>query len=300
MDASNVNDYHLNKRYERYYVNTLKSGFVALKGLTTIELCVTELCTRKCGFCPRADSKVYPNQRLFMTQETITNLATKCAKEGFEGDFHVSGFGESFTHPEFFKITSILRDILPNNYIVLTTNGDLLNKKTLNQTVKRNFNKVIVSCYDGIESKETFTKFFEQHAFFNYEIRELWLNPNESPSDLMKRNNFNNRSGSVKLLDKEPNINLNSSCYLPFYKLVIDWNGEALLCCNDWKRAHKGFGNVNTHSIADIWYGKEFETTREQLACGKRTGPACKNCNIAGTIIGKESVEALTHNNEKC
>ena len=287
-----MSDYHLNKRFERYYINSLKDGFLhKIKGLTTIELCVTELCTRKCSFCPRSDSSVYPNRKLFMSNETMTNIATKCLNEGFEGDFHVSGFGESFTHPSFAELMSILRKTLPNNFIVLTTNGDLLNEKTLNSVIKPNFNKVILSCYDGLEYKEKFIKFFESNSFHNYEIRELWYNPEETTLSLMERNNFNNRSGSVNV-DME-NKNGKSPCYLPFYKLVLDWNGDALLCCNDWKRAHKGFGNINTESLSEIWYSDEFIKVRDNLILGERKGPACSNCNIAGILIGQESVNVL-------
>lgn len=293
------NDYHLNKRYERYYINSIKKGFVGnLKGLTTIELCITELCTRKCSFCPRADSKVYPNKKLFMSIETITNLANKCLEDGFEGDFHVSGFGESFTHPDFLELITVLRNKLPNNFLVLTTNGDLLNEKNLKEIIKKNFNKVIVSCYDGLKRKEELIKFFERNSYFNYEIRELWFNPGEDTKDLMNRNNFNNRSGSVVVGGiVEPKNN--AQCYLPFYKLVIDWNGEALLCCNDWKRAHKGFGNVNTNTLSEIWNGSEFKTVRESLYNGNRQGPACSNCNIAGTMIGTESVSILIGNGDE-
>jgi MoaA/NifB/PqqE/SkfB family radical SAM enzyme len=283
-----MSEYHLQKPTERYFVNTLKDGFKKIKGLTTIELCITELCTRKCRFCPRADSSIYANRRLFMSPETMSNIATKCFDEGYEGDFHVSGFGESLTHPTFKELMLILRNKLPNNCIVLTTNGDLLNDKVVEETIKKIFNKVIVSCYDGLEHKNKFIKLFESHAFFNYEIRELWYNENENTESLMERNNFNNRAGSVKVSGL--NKNSASACFLPFYKLVFDWNGDALVCCNDWKRAHSGFGNINRSSLIDIWHGDEFTKTRSQLIKGNRIGPACKNCNIEGTIIGQQSV----------
>ena len=288
-----MDSYHLNKRNERYYVNMLKSGFLDnLKGLTTIEICVTEICTRKCRFCPRSDSSVYPNQKLFMSKNTILNIANKCLEDGFEGDFHFSGFGESFTHPEFFELTSIFRDKVPNNFILVTTNGDLLNEKIINNVIKRNFNKVVVSCYDGEESKHKFIRLFEKNAFFNYDIRELWFKPNEDVTSLISRNGFNNRAGSVNV--ELSNDHKSSQCFLPFYKLVIDWNGEVLLCCNDWKRAHKGFGNINKTSLKDIWYGEEFNKVRLNLIEGNRIGPACINCNVSGILIGKESVRALT------
>jgi len=287
-----MNDYHLNKRNERYYVNSLKHSFLdTLKGLSSIELCITELCNRKCSFCPRYDPKIYPNQKLFMSLDTVTNLANKCLAEGYEGDFHMAGFGESFTHPFFPELISIIRNTLPNNFFVLTTNGDFLNDKNIKEIIKPNFNKVIVSCYDGLEQKKHFIQLFEKNGFHNFEIRELWFNTDETTEDLMNRNNFNNRAGSVKASSLKENVNRNSPCYFPFYKLIIDWNGSAVLCANDWKRAHTGFGNINTKSLSDIWNGEEFIKVRSQLAKGNRVGPACANCNTNGTLVGKESVD---------
>ena len=48
-----------------------------------IDLNITELCNRKCVFCPRIDDAVYPNQNLHMS----TKLASKIAAELKELDF---------------------------------------------------------------------------------------------------------------------------------------------------------------------------------------------------------------------
>ena len=279
-------------RNDRYYQNTQKSSFsVNLKGLAVIEVCVTELCTRRCGFCPRADKNVYPNRKLFMSLDTISTLGKECALNSYEGDFHFSGFGESLTHPQFFELVKTLRNILPNNHFALTTNGDLLTQEVCKQIYESGINHIILSCYDG---PEEYKKFDAMIKPFNqsYEIRELWVNPNETLDEMTKRNNFNNRSGAVA-----NNSDYNNSlekhktnpCYLPFYKLVIDYNGEALLCCNDWFRRHKGFGNINETPLKEVWFSPEFENTRKKLKIGERSGPACSNCSIKGDLVGIES-----------
>ena len=72
---------------------------------------------------------------------------------------------------------------------------------------------------------------------------------------------------------------------------MLDWTGDALLCCNDWLR-HSNIhpGNINTHSLEDIWYNSEFDTVRQDLLNGKRLNTACSHCSINGTLIGSESV----------
>ena len=51
---------------------------------------------------------------------------------------------------------------------------------------------------------------------------------------------------------KEP---LKQPCYFPFYKMMIDYNGDVLICSNDWKK-EAPVGNISHESILDIWVGK--------------------------------------------
>ena len=42
-----------------------------------IDLNTGEYCNRKCVFCPRYDSNIYPNQKLFMSINAIANIKAK-------------------------------------------------------------------------------------------------------------------------------------------------------------------------------------------------------------------------------
>ena len=285
---------HLKNRTSRYYINSEKSYFKdILKGLTTVELCITEMCTRKCGFCPRSDESVYKNNPYHMSIETVLNFADKCVLDNFGGDVHISGFGEPFLNKNIFEIVRTLKKSLPENRVCITNNGDCLSKEKIKDIFECGLDYMIISCYDGEESKNKFLNMFQELDISDekFEIRELWFKPKETELDFAKRNNFNNRSGTYTKLNELGART--GKCYLPFYKLVIDWNGEVLLCCNDWYRRHRGFGNINKDTLFDIWNGDEFKKVREQLSNGNRVGPSCKNCSIDGTLIGKESVKML-------
>jgi radical SAM protein with 4Fe4S-binding SPASM domain len=283
---------HLLQRNKRYHINkSTKSFNINLKGLAVIEICPTEMCTRKCGFCPRSDEKVYKNQRLHISEETTTNLALKCKEEEYSGDFHISGFGEPLLHPAIENIIKILKNYLPNR-VVLTTNGDPLYPSVIQNLYKNGLDHLIISCYDGPDKKIKFLQMLDFVGIPNsqYEIRDLWLGDTESITEFATRNNFNNRSGAATGVKLQP---IPGQCYLPFYKLVFDWNGDALLCCNDWQRKACGFGNINKYSLSEIWYGEPFTKVREELYEGRRINEACENCSINGTLIGKESVDLL-------
>ena len=45
-----------------------------MKALQSITINPTELCNRTCHFCPRSNPKVYPNQNLHISEDTIRKL----------------------------------------------------------------------------------------------------------------------------------------------------------------------------------------------------------------------------------
>ena len=44
-----------------------------------------------------------------------------------------------------------------------------------------------------------------------------------------------------------------SACFYTHYAMMIDWNGDALLCCQDMYNRTVKFGNVQTKPLIDIW-----------------------------------------------
>ena len=48
-----------------------------MKALQSITINPTELCNRTCHFCPRSDPKVYPNQNLHISEETVRRLSSE-------------------------------------------------------------------------------------------------------------------------------------------------------------------------------------------------------------------------------
>lgn len=287
---------HMTNRNERYFTNSHTHSFKnTLKGLTVIELNVSEICTRSCSFCPRADNSIYRNQKKFMSLLTVSNIVDNCIKHSYDGDFHISGFGEPTTNKEILKIIHFIRSKIFNR-IAMTTNGDLLNLEIARDLKNNGLSYLIVSCYDGPESKNYFIKLLQEAGFQEneYNIRELWTNDQETHEDFLERNLFNNRAGTVK--DSRVLNHFNKPCYLPFYKMIIDWDGRILLCCNDWLKVENNLGNINNSDLANIWYGDSISSIRKKLSTGNRKGvKSCENCNIHGNKIGLQSVKLLNY-----
>ena len=58
-----------------------------MSSLLTVEISTTELCNRTCVFCPRHDSRVYPNRNLNMSLEMATAIAENLSKDNYKGWF---------------------------------------------------------------------------------------------------------------------------------------------------------------------------------------------------------------------
>lgn len=281
-----MNNHLINKKKRYEQISAGECFKNNLKGLATIELNITEMCSRMCSFCPRHDPKVYKNQNLQMSLETAKILAQECKKERYIGDITIAGFGEPMLNPNLSEIISTLREYL-TNHITVITNGDFLDEKSLKKLIDSGLNKVLVSCYDGPYEWDKFVDLLSQFPTIESDIKELWIDQNTSLEQLVKSNNFNTRTGLVPI----PEFEKGKQCYIPFYKLLIDWNGDILLCSNDWHRKEQGFGNINVTPLKNIWLGEKMSEIRKNLAIGNRCGKACKDCNVKGTLIGKESFD---------
>lgn len=260
-----------------------ESGLI---GLTCIELNLTELCNRTCYFCPRHYSDVYPNRPLHMSMETLTRLITQCQLEKYEGEISLAGFGEPLLHPQLVEFVQQIANGLPQVTVTLITNGDHLTPFLVEALATAGLDKIVVSCYDGPKQIPHFAQMLEGNLPFH--LKQLWYEDSDSYKRVLRENYFNDRTGHVVM----DGPRYSGACYLPFYRMFLDWDGSILLCSNDWGRAVKDLPNLHQKSLRDIWRGEELKRIRGFLAQGNRTlaSEACKHCtSVCGTLMGKHS-----------
>ena len=278
---------HIDSRDRRHQEADITNN--KLLGLSTIELNISELCNRKCSFCPRYDEDVYSNQKLFMAENTVHNLVKQLESASWRGDIHITGFGEPHTHPKLLEIVSIL-NTYDGLFIEITSNGDRLIDAELaytRQLFANGLDMLTIDCYDGDEQYNSRVKIMATLPKNKYRLRAHY--DIGDTDQLITDYGFNNRSGIMG------GDGVQGKCYLPFYKTFIDWNGDLILCCNDWHREAGTMGNINEVGITKCWNSDKMNGIRETLAKGKRTG-VCANCNINGTKFGEESF--LLHTNK--
>ena len=81
--------------------------------IKSVEINSVEACTRRCGFCPRSDSKKYPVTNNRITTETCRNIALQLKEMDFSGRIGFVGFGEPLLSNNLEECISIIKEILP-------------------------------------------------------------------------------------------------------------------------------------------------------------------------------------------
>lgn len=247
--------------------------------LRSVEINPTELCNRRCGFCPRSDSNVYKNKANHITLETIKNICIGLNELEYTNRVGFVGFGEPLLHPQIIDCIKIVRDQIPDmKWLEINTNGDKLNRKLIESLSAAGCSHITVSMYDHDISSKI------DDMSCDADIQIVYRHHYSA------KNNYNlNIVNRTDMLKNTNTCHTKNSCYIPFYKLMIDWNGDVLLCNNDWSRKNI-FGNVNDQSVHDIWFGSEMNAFRGKLLVTREHCSPCKNCSVNGRKRGIESV----------
>jgi radical SAM protein with 4Fe4S-binding SPASM domain len=263
-----------------------------ISSLLSIELNTTELCNRKCVFCPRVDPDIYPNRDLHMSDDLVRKIASDLAAISFRGRISLSGFGEPLLNKRLSKHVRMLRDILADNIIDTNTNGDRLTSEVISDLMAAGISAVYVNMYDGPEQRGHFESMFAVAGVPSerYKLRPHWTGSEESFGLTL-----NNRSGMVTSAAadlKVPETAKTSKCFYPFSRGMVDWNGDMLLCSNDWGRKYV-VGSVLEKSIGELWLSERMNAARRKLAAENREFAPCSKCDVIGTLTGEYSYNLL-------
>ena len=247
-----------------------------------IELSLIDFCNRKCVFCPKGNNTIAPNQKdLYMHINLLHKIAKDLYDINFQGTIMLAGYGEPMLYPLIIDAIQILSQV---SHVEMCTNGDLLSIKKINQMNNCGLSFLIVNIYDGPNQKISFKKMFNTTNFSKYILRDRWYN---SEKDFGIK--LTNRAGVINV-GNQPTVNQNTECFYPHYSMTIDWNGDVLLCPQDWHRRIK-CGNIAFNSIYDLWVSKTYKKYRKLLFKGERSIFPCSSCNCTGTLHGRKHAE---------
>ncbi len=257
-----------------------------------IDINLTELCNRSagskkaCTFCPRIDAAQYPNQPLHMSLSMVQYIKRDLLSIGFKGAVVLCGFGEPMLHPHFL---SLVEELCGHGWRVeLVTNGDRLTEAAARDLVQVGIDCIVVSMYDGPHQALKFKALLDAAGLVEgdgFILRDRWHS--EEDSFGLK---LTNRAGMVEVGKQDP-IQPERPCHYLAYQMTIDWNGDVLLCVQDWSKRTR-FGNVGAQSLWKIWTSPAMSKRRRQLFSSRQGINPCSGCNTDGTLHGFNHVKA--------
>ena len=273
-----------NLRRKSAYVDEVELSHDGTPMPSWIDLSLTELCNRSAGskrpcvFCPRIDAGFYPNQALHMSLDLVRKLAADLERIEYGGTVVLCGFGEPLLHP---RLGTVIETLSERAWrLELVTNGDRLD--TIGSLIKK-IDCVVVSMYDGPHQVEHFREFFRRRGMSeelgDFVLRDRWHT--EADAFGLK---LTNRAGTVEAGHQGPALPGRPCNYLA-YQLTIDWNGDALLCPQDWHKKVK-FGNLAAQTVMEVWTSPAMHKRRMQLLRGDRNHSPCSACNTDGCLHG--------------
>ena len=248
--------------------------------LRMVEINPTELCNRKCVFCPRSESNLYKNQKKHIDPLLCKNIGEQLQSFNFNGRIGFAGFSEPLLHPDIVECVRQIRTCKTAKWVEINTNGDILTRDLILELVDAGCTNIAVSMYDS-DQTEYFTEMFEG-TNMPLVLRHHYDSSNSYNLNLVNR---------IDIVKNQEQLSIQRHCYIPFYKILIDSNGDYLLCDQDWKKATNKF-NVSTTDILDFWLDK-INDYRRPLADKQRILYPCSACNVNGTVHGEESFQIL-------
>ncbi|QDD11389.1 radical SAM/SPASM domain-containing protein [Candidatus Methylopumilus planktonicus] len=248
-----------------------------------IDISLTELCNRLCVFCPRIDSNVYPNQNLHMSLGLLDKINEELVNLKYRGGVVFCGYGEPLLHPQIKEIISIFGNEIRTEIV---TNGDKLSVDLILDLFDRGLSFLCVSMYDGPHQVKYFTDMMNGAGLNNdqYILRDRW-HTEEDQFGLK----LTNRGGTINFGEKVI-TGVKKPCFYLAYSLAIDWNGDMVLCVQDWQKKIK-LGNASQDNLLDVWESPRITKLRNKLIQGDRSDSPCKDCNTDGTFHGFNHVE---------
>lgn len=252
--------------------------------LQSVQLNPTEMCNRTCIFCPRHDPKLYRNSKNHMSVDLCRIIGQQLSELQFKGRIGFVGFGEPLLHPKLAEcIRAIKQSGVKAQWIEVNTNGDFLTRDIIESLRDAGCTDIAVSMYDRDDSKKY--KIMFKDIDIRYVLRHHYDKKKNYNLELVDRIGI--LRGQLRLDNQRP-------CYIPFYKMFIDWDGSFLLCDQDWGRTTKRH-NILDIGIKDFWIEK-LNDYRKNLAVSDRAAQhPCNSCNVNGTLQGKDSFDFITN-----
>ena len=224
-------------------------------------------CNNHCKFCPHAFNKKTLG---IMSWECYKQIINQLSDINYNGRIALMLSNEPLLEERIEEMIVYARQKSPRFFLDMTTNGTLLTVDKLDKFFKLGLDNININDYRSDRDKypEKWSKYIEP-IYSAY-----WNNPKVSFQKRKTDETLPNYAGNIpqKFNPKEFGF-----CNYPFRKLTIAFNGDILLCCDDFMY-NTFYGNVQKDKLIDCWNNPELNKIRLSLLNNNRIG-LCERCN---------------------
>lgn len=304
----NVGDFLLDPLCFKPNISFEEKEKLFLYNVEHITIEVNSRCNRKCWFCPNSVlDRMTDNYE--MSWELFEKIIHELKRIDYSGVVTYSFYNEPLLDGSLAKRISFVKEKLPNCRQLITTNGDYLDKETLDNIIEAGLDYLIISVYEKNDVSYDWTREDAKNSIERIIKRaEIPISYSESSDEVVvvfgkKQNCFirlqdydfrlvgHNRG---EILDANLPLKKQTArtdvCCNGFVTLNIYYTGECTICGNmrpDWE-PHKQFiiGDVNKDSIFDVFASEKARSFRTKM-CGDINVSPCNSCtrNGGGTFI---------------
>lgn len=270
----------------------------------SVDVELTEGCNRYCSFCGlqaiRPGTGGYKRMSLTTAKMVAGQLGVLAPRTRVE----FAGHGEPLMNGQFVEIFSLFRARLPEAQLQVTTNGAPMRNGRMRQVLEDVFaagiNIVMLDTYaperDGLrEQAFALPPSIEVIDFYEAPDRQAvspWVHYHGKVNRrVVLMDDLELRDGelAVRKIDNRAGNNpngtrvtepLRKTCVRPFRTMVVTWQGNVIICCEDWKQEYVA-GNVHEVALMHIWRGAEMEAARAHLQNKDRSLRPCSTCDAA-------------------
>lgn len=229
----------------------------------SVEIETVSICNRKCSYCPN-----YSIQRPagYMREDLFYKIIDELAEINFKGRFSPHFYGEPLLDKRIVRFITYTRNTLPNACIKLFTNGDLLTYELFLKLLNAGVDVFRIAQHDE-QPSITMTNIFQKIDKKTIDKHVEYIRYFDNDKLLM------NRGG---LIEVKHDAKMKCCDYVS--GITIDYEGNMLLCCQDFMSKYK-FGNLKTERIMAVWNKDNYKSLRNKIKCGIWPLDICKICN---------------------
>lgn len=270
----------------------------------------TNYCNLKCYYCPRERAD---KGNGFISWDLYKKIIDELKEANHQLIMlHLFKDGESFLHPDFFKMIRYAKDNNIAKTVRLNSNAVGWKDEFIDQIINSGLDDMTISIdaalpetynrdkgHDRLRQVENNVKKLIQSRnelgknkpfirvkameFDNLDKSELQLFIDQwtGLADEVQITGIHNWSGEINdLKNTDEKSEQRFPCAIMWYSLVVNWNGKVTVCSVDWNTEIE-VGDLNHQSLHEIYSGDKVKAARKTHIEKKYTNfNVCKECNV--------------------